>query len=55
MPTKKKPKPEPKHPPSLGDLRTKDLLRSIRDDLANKAQQAGLAYPPHPPKQRRSR
>ena len=39
---KKKPKP-PAHPPSLGDLSTKDLLRSIRADLDEEAKRAGLA------------
>ncbi|HJZ70621.1 MAG TPA: hypothetical protein VKE51_02720 [Vicinamibacterales bacterium] len=53
---KKKPKDEKKPPSSpLGEMPTKDLLKSIRDDLAEKAKQAGLAQseiPPKPPKSR---
>lgn len=45
MPKKKPPKDEPTKPPSLDDLRTKDLLRSIRDDLAEQARKAGLVPP----------
>jgi hypothetical protein len=46
---KKKPEKEPKKgTPGMGDLPTKDLLKSIREDLAEKAKQAGLAGPPDP-------
>ena len=42
---KKKPKEQepPKGPPSLQDMPTRDLLKSIRDDLAEQARKAGLA------------
>ena len=56
---KKKPKPKesPAQPPSLADMRSKDLLRSIRDDLAEKAKQAQaeLARPESPLKPPKSR
>jgi hypothetical protein len=54
---KKKPKSkEPSaQPPSLADMGSKDLLRSIRDDLADKAKQAGLAQPESPIKPAKSR
>ncbi len=59
MPKKKPPKEPPHGPPSLADLRTKDLLRSIRDDLAEQAKKSGLVgqpeTPPDQPKPRRSR
>jgi hypothetical protein len=48
---KKKPEKEPKKgTPGLGDMPMKDLLKSIRDDLAEKAKQAGLAGPDSPVK-----
>ena len=50
-----KKKPIPKHPPSVADMRTKDLLRSIRTDLEEKAKQSGLAFPQVPPKPHKSR
>ena len=41
---KKRPKEEPKKgTPGLGDMLTRDLLKSIRDDLAEQAKQAELA------------
>jgi len=54
---KKKPKPkEPvAQPPSLADMPKKDLLQSIRDDLAEKAKQARLAQPEPPLKPPKSR
>src|SRR5437773_7224702 len=54
---KKKPKPkEPlAQPPSLADMTRKDLLQSIRDDLAEKAKQAELARPESPLKPPKSR
>jgi hypothetical protein len=55
MPKKKLKHEPPKHPPGLGDMRTKDLLKSIRGDLAEKARQAGLAQPKTPPKPPKSR
>lgn len=54
---KKKPKHQepPKHPPSLEEMGTKDLLRSIRADLDEKAKHAGLAHPESPLKPPRAR
>ena len=54
---KQKPKEPPAQPPSLADVRNKDLLRSIRDDLAEKAKQAAaeLARPESPVKPPKSR
>ena len=53
---KKKPKEEPKKgTPGLGDMPTKDLLKSIRDDLAEQAKRGELARsesPLKPPKSR---
>jgi hypothetical protein len=55
MPKKKPKKPEPKHPPSpLEQMPTRDLLRSIRDDLEQKAREAGLVYPEKPAKPKKS-
>ena len=55
--TKKKaePKKPVEHPPGLGDMKTKDLFRSIRDAMAEQAQRSGLEGHENPPKQRRSR
>lgn len=52
---KKKPKPEPSRPTTseptpLPDWRTRDLLRSIRRDLAEKAKRTELAESESPPK-----
>ena len=55
MAKKKPPKEQPPGPPSLGDLPTKDLLRSIRDELAELAKRAELDQSPRPPKPPRSR
>lgn len=55
MPKKKPPKEEPQGTPSLREMGTKDLLRSIREDLAEKARQSALARPEDPPKPPRSR
>jgi hypothetical protein len=51
MPKKKaEKKPPEKGTPTLHDWSTKDLLKSIRDDMAEKAKQAGLAGPQPPVK-----
>jgi hypothetical protein len=54
---KKKPKEQepPKGPPSLQDMPTRELLKSIRDDLAQSAKDAGLDQSEHPPKPRPKR
>lgn len=52
---KKKPKPEPTGTPTLGEMPTKDLLRSIRQDLEENAKRSGLARTEHPPKPPKSR
>ena len=56
MPKKKPPKEQP--PSGLDNMPTKDLFRSIRNDLAEQARKAGLAQSEDakkPPKQRPSR
>ena len=56
MPKKKPPKEqEPKGPPSLQDMPTRELLRSIRDELAELAKRAELDQLARPPKQRPNR
>lgn len=56
MPKRKQPKQEePKGQPSLQDMATRELLKSIRDDLAEQTKRTELAPPPHPPKQPRNR
>lgn len=54
-PTKHEPKKPPEHPPGLADMKTRDLLRSIRDDLADQARKGGLVGPESPVKPPRSR